>query len=412
MGPVLFRVRIIQVNQFLKIFHQTSWQIFGKIITAFSTFIILGIIARNYGEQGTGRITLALTYLNMFFLLADFGLNAHLIRIMEALDKVQQQLLWRKLLGTRLLWASILVVISILLLPLVKFASDQFVILVILGSLMIVGSSIFLTTNLIFQRNLRYDLSVTASSLGALVSLGLIFFFARAGFPLEFLMLSQLCALILVALLALGIIKRYFQTISPIFDSKFLAGEIKNAWPIGAALLLNVVYFRADAFMVAYFKGVSDAGIYNVAYSVFQSTLVLPAFIMNAYYPMLLKSAKGIRFMRLGLFLLASLGTILTLILAPFITYLLTGGGFLGSSQSLQILSLGFPAYFVSALLMWVLISKGKYKTLLIIYTFGLIINLALNFIFIPQYSFYGASAITVISEYLILLLLFVSLRI
>ena len=101
---------------------------------------------------------------------------------------------------------------------------------------------------------------------------------------------------------------------------------------------------------------------------------------------------------------------LLTFFLAPVITNLLTGGGFLGASQSLRILALGFPAYFVSALLMWILVGKGRYKTLLIVYTLGLIANLLLNFILIPQFSFYGASATTVISEYLILLLLLVSL--
>lgn len=395
------------MNQFLKIFHQTSWQVLGKAITAFSTFIILGIIARNYGEQGTGQITLALTYLNMFFLLADFGLNAHFLRVMEPLDKEKQKILWRKLLGTRLIWASILVAVAIMLLPLVKFASGQFANLVILGSLAIVGSAVFLTTNLIFQKKLRYDLSVIASSLGALIYLGLIFWFANARAPLEFLILAQVGSWILIAFSALGLVKRYFQTIMPIFDIKFVTSEIKSSWPIGTTLLLNVVYFRADAFLVAYFRSVSDAGIYNVAYSVFQSALVLPTFIMNAYYPMMLKSFKGIKLVGLGLFLLSALGTILMIIFAPFITHLLTGGGFSGSSQSLQILSLGFPAYFLSSLLMWFLISQGRYKKMLILYTSGLAVNLILNFIYIPKYSFVAASWTTVISEYLILAMQF-----
>lgn len=396
---------------FLKIFQQTSWQIFGKAVTVISTFIILGTITRNYGEEGTGVITLALTYINMFFLLADFGLNAHIQRTIEHLEKDKQEQIFRKLLGTRLLWAFALVVLSIILLPFFKFASGQFATLVIFGSLAIVGSSVFLTANLIFQRKFRYDLSILASIAGTLLYLGLVLWFARFRFPLHFLMLAQTVNWILTAFITLIFIRKFFRTITPCFDSNFILNEVKSAWPIGITLILNVIYFRADSFIIAYFRSVSESGIYNVAFQFFQSALVLPAFIMNVYYPMMLKSFKGIKFLGAGLFFLSALGTVTTLIAAPFLIGILTGGGFEGSSRSLQILSLGFPAYFLSALFMWIFVARGWYKRLFLIYAFGLLVNLVLNLIFIPQYSFYAAATTTVISEYLILLLLLLSLN-
>ena len=393
------------MQQVLKILKQTFWQILGKIVTSVSTFIILGIIARNYGEGGVGIYTLALTYLAMFYLLSDFGFNAHVLRRVQGLGlRVQDE--FRKLLGTRILWAMALMGISISILPLLPIGGDLFKELIIFGSPIIFGSAIFVSTNLIFQSRLRYDLSVAATSAGTILNLCLVAFFVNAHLPLLYLIFAQVLNWILVVAVTLILSRRFTNSVLPIFDINFSKKLIKSSWPIAATLGLNVVYFRADSFMVAYFKGVSDAGIYNIAYSVFQSALVLPTFIMNAYYPMMLKSFKGIKLVGLGLFLLASLGTILTLILAPLITQVLTGGGFRGSSQSLQILSLGFPAYFLSALLMWVLVAKGKYKTLLVIYALGLLFNLVLNLSFIPQYSFYGAAVITVISEYLILLLL------
>ena len=125
----------------------------------------------------------------------------------------------------------------------------------------------------------------------------------------------------------------------------------------------------------------------------------------------MLKSLNGIRLVGLSLLGIATFGTLVTLIIAPYLINILTGGGFLGASYSLQILSLGFPAYFLSSLLMWFLITKGKYKTTLLLYTSGCLINLILNFIYIPQYSFLAASWITVISEYLILIMQVITLR-
>ncbi len=388
-----------------KISQQTLWQISGKAVSVVSTIIILGLITRKYGEEGTGIFTLALTYISMFMLLSDFGFNAHVLKSLQSSVFSLQKQMFRKLLGTRIVWAMVLIGISISILPFLPIGGDQFRQMIILGSPIIFGSAVFVSTNLLFQFKLRYDLSVVATSAGVLTNLFLVVFFVNANFSLLYLILAQVLNWMLVCLLALIFSRKITQTIVPIFDVGFSKKLIKSNWPIAATLGLNVIYFRADSFMVAYFKGISDAGVYNIAYSVFQSALVLPTFIMNAYYPLMLKSQKGIKLVALGLGLIAVIGTILTLISAPFVINLLTGRGFDGSVLSLQILSLGFPAYFLSALLMWVLVARGSYKNLLVIYTTGLIINLILNFIFIPQYSFYAASYITVISEYLILLL-------
>ncbi len=99
-------------------------------------------------------------------------------------------------------------------------------------------------------------------------------------------------------------------------------------------------------------------------------------------------------------------GTLLTLLLAPVIIHLITGGGrFSDSAASLRILSLSFPAYFISSVLMWSLVTLKKYKSMLLIYIAGLLANGVLNFIFIPRYSYIASSYITGVSEYLILAL-------
>lgn len=392
------------MQSLLKISQQTFWQILGKIVTSLSTFIILGIVARIYGEAGTGVFTLTLTYLAIFYLLSDFGFNAHVLRKLEVKSK-KLKVEWQRLLGTRLLWSVILVALAVGTLPLWPFATPEFSKAVIVGSLAIVAAAVFSTTNLIFQSQLRYDLSVLASSLGTILSLALFIYLSLLKLSIPFLLSAHMLGWMAVALIALALIKKLLHKTTPIYDMRYTKYLFKQSWPIAATLAVNVVYFRADSFMIAYFKSVSEVGIYNVAYSVFQSALILPTFIMNSYYPLMLKSLAGIKLVGFGLLGLASIGTVTTLIFAPLVINILTASGFEGSVQSLQILSLGFPAYFLSALLMWLLVLKGKYKQMLLIYALGLVFNLILNFIYIPQYSFLAASWITVISEYLILLM-------
>lgn len=378
------------------VFKQTIWQTIGKAVTSISTFIILGIISRNYKEAGTGIFTLSLTYLSMINFLVDFGFNAH------ALKKFQIEE-FRRLLGTRILWSAVLIILAIFTLPFWPFTVPEFSKAVIFGSLAVLGSAVFVTCNLIFQRKLRYDLSVIASIFGTLISLVFYIYLSLQKYPVSFLLFAYSVGWIFIAAASLFFVKKFLSKITPIFDFLYIKNLFKDSWPIAVTLTLNVVYFRLDSFMIAYFKGVSDAGIYNVAFSTFQSALVVPTFVMNSYYPLMLKSLSKIKLVGLGLAGLAIVGTLLTLFLSPAIINLLTGGSFKGSIESLRILSLGFPAFFLSALLMWFLVTLGKYKQLLIIYALGLLINAGLNLIFIPQHSFYAAAWITVISEYLIL---------
>lgn len=392
------------MNYFSKIFQQTFWQVLGKVVTSISTFIILGIVARNYGKEGTGIFTLTLTYLAIFYMLADFGFNAHVLRKGTG-NRQHVTIEWRKLLGTRILWSVTLVVIAVGLLPLWPFATAEFSRAVLFGSLAIIGFAVFITCNLIFQSKLRYDLSVLSSSVGTAASLLVFEVLSYFKFPIPFLLFAHLLGWIVIAFAAVITIRKFFSRILPLFDFLYAKKLFKESWPIAATLSLNILYFRSDAFMIAYYKSVSDVGIYNVAYSIFQSVLVLPTFIMNSYYPLMLKSADKVKLMAFGLLSLAVFGTLIIFLLAPFITTILTGGGFTGSSPSLQILSLGFPAYFLSSLLMWLLISKGKYKSMFLLYTSSLVFNMVLNFIYIPRYSFIAASWTTVISEYFILIL-------
>lgn len=390
------------VGNIKKISKQTFFQILGKVVTSLSTFIILGLVARNYGEEGTGVFTLALTYLAIFYLLADFGFNAHELKTGTSR--------WHKLLGTRILWSGILTILAIILLPFWPFASPVFTQAVLIGSLTILASAIYTTGNLIFQGLLKYEQSLIAIAVGTLVGLGVFMFIIRLHLPIPFLFFEHLTSWTVLVIIILILVRKITKSIMPIFDGQYILKLFKDCWPLAGTLFLNVVYFRADSFLLAIFRNSSEVGIYNIAYSVFQTALVLPTFIMNSYYPMLLKSFQDVRLVGLGLLILAGAGTLLTFYLSPTVIAILTGGGFSGSVESLRILSLGFPAFFVSSLLMWILVAKNKYKTMLTIYLIGLLINLALNWLFIPDYSFYAASWITVLSEYLILVLQIASL--
>ena len=110
-----------------KIAKQVSWQILGKFISATSTLIVLGLIARNYGEEGLGIFTLTFAYLAFFNLAADLGLNAfYLPRLKNNPDGA------RELLNFRIIWSLVLVILANALSYLLPFQNAQFTLSVFL----------------------------------------------------------------------------------------------------------------------------------------------------------------------------------------------------------------------------------------------------------------------------------------
>lgn len=396
-----------------KVFKQVSWQLAGKFISSVSTLLVLGIVTRSYGETGTGVFTLALTYLAFFFLATDLGLNAYILPKLD-LDPDQAN----KLFNFRLIWAVLLVVLANLIAVFLPFHSSEFVSSVFFGSITILFFGIFNSTNLIFQKNLRYDLSIIASSLGALTVLTVVAYLSQLKVAVSYLALGPVLGWFVNSLVALYLSKNLLNFKLQKISAGFPIETLKVAWPISLTLLLNTVYFRVDTFILTSSHSFADSGNYNLAYSVFQAILVLPTFIMNSFYPLMIsklsenksafiKQAKRVGITLFGLSLVASS---CGYFFASFVIKILSGQGFLGSVQSLQILSLGFPAYFISSLLMWVMISLKKYKAMSLVYFIGLMINIILNLIFIPKYSYLASSWITGISEYLILSMLIIML--
>ena len=399
------------VDSFKKVSKQTAWQLVGKAVTSLSTLLILSLVSRHYGPSGTGIFTLALTYLAFFYLAADFGLNAY---ILPELLEVNRETVWRKLFGMRFLLSLLLVLLSLLILPLVPFHGELFNKAILFGCLAIIGNGIFTTSNAIFQSKFRYDLSIIASSVDAIPTVIFIFLLVSLNVSVPTLLIVHMLGWILTGLITLIFVRKYISQLSPIFDFSFMGKTLKESWPISLTLVLNVVYFRVDSFILASGKNFADVGTYNIAYAVFQSALVLPTFIMNGFYPLMLQQLmeSSVLFLSnlkkavLIMFSIALLGTALTYLLAPFVIPVITGNkGFFGSTHSLQILGLSFPAYFISAVLMWTFVSLKKYKSMLVIYVIGLLVNTILNLIFIPKYSYIASSYITGISEYLILIL-------
>jgi O-antigen/teichoic acid export membrane protein len=402
---------------FRKVIYNTSAQVVGKAITASITLLVTLIIGRTLGPAGYGDFTKIFVFVGYFYTLADFGLNSIYIKLSKENETAQL----RSLIGLRIFigFALALLAVSIAqVLPYDHQTATGFSPLVKVGialaSLTIATQALFVTANAFYQRSLRYDLSTVSAVLSYLFVLATAILVTLTTKSLLGYTLAYVIGGMVLVVSAFTIIsKRTRSSLKPIISRKEYLRLLKPAWPVGLALIFNLIYFRIDVFILSNFRSSAEVGLYGLAYQFFEAALALPIFFSNAIYPQLSSlymesrqkfkvQAKNWLLILTGVSLLLSICTFSVSFFIP----LLFGAKFTGAIPALQILSLGFPFFFISALLWHVIIILDKQKYLTLVYALGAVFNLLANLFYIPKNGYIAASIITVISEALIMFLL------
>ncbi len=401
-----------------KVFYNAGAQIIGKVITASSTLFITIIIARSLGNEGYGDFTKVFVFVGYFYTVADFGLNTVFIK-----NENQDKVFIKYLAGLRLIIGFCLVLTAILISLFLPYNhqlaigfSPQVKLGIAIASLTILTQALFTTANAYFQKNLRYDLSTVAAISGTFVTLILTAVGSLLHFPFDFYVGVYTFGGITFVFTAYFLIKVFLRTsILPAFSSGKFKEFIKDAWPVGTALIFNLIYFRLDILILSYARSSAEVGVYGLAYQFFEASLSIPIFFANALFPLLTnlhkkdKPAYQKEVKRwAGLLLGISALLMAALVFLSFSIPLIFKGQFIASQSLLVLLSAGLPFFFISALLWHILIIENKQKYLGGTYLAGAIFNLLANLFLIPKYGALAAAATTVVSELVIVLILFI----
>ncbi len=408
---------------FKKILANTGWQIVGKGITASTTLLITLVVGRTLGPAGFGEFIKIFVFVGYFYTLADFGLNSIFIKLTREQSTTS---FFKILLGLRLsssVGLAVAAIITALLLPynpdLNTGFSPQVKTGIAVASITIITQALFTTASALFQKNLRYDLSALSTIFGSIAIIVVTFILSlttRSILPYVFIYVIG-GAIYVVASYSL-VLTKLKESISPKFNLEKSKILLVQSWPIGVALVLNLLYFRIDVLILSGFRQSTEVGLYGLGYQFFQAALAIPIFFTNALFPVLVKIynesfqkfRKTIKSWSVYLFGFSLILTII-LFLVSYLIPIIYDSRFSGSATTLRILSVGMPFFFISALLWHLLIIYGRQKLLIYIYAIGAIFNLITNFIFIPVYGFIAAATTTIASEALVTVLLLIAIR-
>lgn len=399
------------------ILKNVSYQLLARISSALFSLSTSSLLIWRLGVSSYGIYSLVLVYIAIFVFLSDFGINAESLK--KFINREYAKSHFYSFLVYRLLVSAVSFVILFLLIGLLIFQDNQIEIykLVLMCSPIVLINSFSRTIQFISQSEInykKYSLSILATNI---VGIFLVFIVSYLGeYRIYPYILVYLFIQIFSTVLVLILFREFFMNSPRTFSIIQIKSYATESWILGIALIVNMLMFNIDRILLGKISNTADLGIYSFSYRIFDFLLVLPTFIMNAYFPLVLLETNDSpvlaheRFTKLTrkMMNLGFLFTFIVIVALIFVRALptffyLDHVKFREFINVLLILVIGLPLFFLTSPLSWKIIYQKKYMYLLVINVVALVVNLLLNYIFIPIYSYYAASIVTIISELIIL---------
>lgn len=376
--------------------------------------VVVGILTRFLGPEGFGQYSAIFAYLYIFTAVADLGLYTFMVREISRIGEPAEE---RKI-ASKIFTLRLFIVVSIIVLADLLIFTFPYPLKVKIGVLIAsffsVGSSLVQVLTGIFQKYLRIYLVSLSDILARLVQLGSLIILIR----FETGLLWFVAVVVFSEAVHFGLIfgfSRRMVRIKPMVDFTYFRHAIKTALPIAVSLVLVLIYFKLDTVMLSVMKPAKDVGIYSAAYKVLEAVIFLPAIYIGLVMPLLSRFAVKSKLEFIKTF--KSAFNVITIFALYFSAYIflmsdwivkaIGGGAFLEASPVLKILSFAILLIFFGNLGGNAIIALNLQKKAMWIYFSGAVINVGLNFLLIPKYSYFAAASTTVITEIFITLTMF-----
>jgi len=362
-------------------------------------------MARYLGAEGFGILSFALAFSGIFSIFTDIGLSTLIIREIS-----RDTSLAKKYIGNFLL---IKIILSLLTFGLIVFFANllgypqQIVIVVYLIALSSIFNSIFGIFYAFFQSYEIMEYQSIGQIFNSILMFSGVFIGILIGTNIIGISIVYLVSNFITLIYAIIIFLWKFFVPKLNFDLDFWNNSIKEALPFGITSFSGLIYTYIDSVMLSLIQGNEVVGWYNAAYKIILVLLFIPGTINITLFPSMSKlhissrdSLKLIteKYFKLMIIISIPLGALIT-ILADKIIFLLFGYEYQQSIIALQILVWTIVFTFIGAAFVRLLEASNRQVIITKISLICVVVNVLLNLILIPKFSYIGACISTVITE-------------
>lgn len=397
-------MRLGTPNLAQKVIWATAVQIAAKVVGLLSTLVVVKLTTNYLGVDGFGELSIVIVGSTLVLVIADLGLGLYLARELAKSPERADEL-GGTVLFVRIVTAVALMAISGLIVPFLPYSPE-----VRLGLLIGIGGVLIGAVSLLpiafFQVHLRLEfaaLSELMTRVASLLFVGLVIIF-DLGF------LALVGALVAAWVVNLGLtfaLSRRYWRINLRFDLAGGRRVFMASLPIGIVTVLGLINFRVDAVMISLMKPAEDVGIYAIAFSFLEQSLLVPVLFMAAVFPIITRYVEAedpfvytIINLSFRFLLLASVPiALLAFVLAEPLVLLVSSDEFIDATRPLQILAFAIIPAYANATYSQLMISIDRLRPVIVVQVIALAVNVGLNIFFIEKYTYIGAAATTVFSQ-------------
>lgn len=366
--------------------------------------LLLLLIAKRFGPEDFGRLSLVLSVVEIVRVIADFGLDIVTIRRFSVNRLLSERLLGNAL-SLKLISATLGYIASIAVYQLLYHDGEG------VKLAFIVGTSLYTSLLLnafvsYFQANLNMS-SIIISSLVSAVSyvfltfLGLYSHWSLASFALI------IPASELINLLITSSIYGRISSVRLRLNRKIALSLMRESVPVAISAIAIVLYLRLDNLLVGWFLNEASVGVYSAGYRFTEPFMLVFSSLSLSIYASLSQKGKADLSNKVSRTLFRIIATVVglsaigALLLSIFAERLLgmISPEYHNAVTVLRILSLSVVFKALNAQLTAMINSRGRFSLITVIAIINLTINIALNLLMIPKYGIIGAAIAVTATE-------------
>jgi len=375
---------------------------FSSVVNKIFNFILFVFLVRYFSTEDYGVYNLVWGYVGFFAPFLDFGTTSYGLVYLpkEKNDQLNS-------LNSLRFYLSLIIFFLIILSTLIFHFDNFFLLYVSLISLTVFAnmwSGSYLIINSLKQKLINSSiLSVIFNFfLTTVLILGIIKYK-----NMTYVFLTVALFYVIYALINYYLVKKQIN-LKFVFKPIDWMGIIKKSYVFVLIGFSAGLYFKQDIFLLKYFKSDTEVGIYSAGYKFFEALLFLAGGYNIVATPILSKLTSNLIALKnkvkkdfLFLFVLSTSISLAFYLSAPLILPLLLKQNFEQSIVVAQIVIFGLPFVLLSSIYLNIIYVFGKSLKVLGIFVLQIFINLILNIIFIPKFSYIASAYITVFSEFI-----------
>ena len=382
-----------------------SWLTLGEILSRGLNLFAVIYIARILGAATFGLLNIAQAFLVYLVILVDSGLSILGTREI-AKEKAKAGGISLNIFVIRFVIALIIYFVSFIILLILPLTIEM--------RLLFMATFLFVfyravNTDWVFQGLERMDQIALSKILFSTLAFILTLLLVKTNNDLLRVPFIQFASGIIASIIFIYILFKYYvkATCAHLMPANWW-DYFSEAIPLGAYVILIQIYYNLDTIMLGFMDKPEVVGYYNAAYKVLYVFLGFLGLWYVTSFPVVSRrweenQKKTIEYLvklsRLTFLVVIPIVILVNFYSLPLIK-LLFGIGYITASSAMQILIWNTVLVAVSSFYgALILIPQKKSKELLFSVGTGAIVNIVLNLILIPTFSFNGAAVATLIAE-------------